>query len=420
MKKKIFTTLTFFAVAIALAVAVQARELTNRDTTTTYSHTETTVLGSTTYRVNGTTINRASLLSSSGPQSHKVEDNRAEITMSGASNTYLLRFAVSSAGRLANVGKVELVFDCTLDIPKDALEHINDEDWKWLESAKKWQYTHTLTHHSYTTGSSTAETPYWYVSAPKHLKLVGGKLLDTGGYENLGAPGSFTVLGVGTANGLCPGFNKPHKFTITVATCTTPEITHYKGWTCDDANCASRVEYDYTRETAPALGHAYESVVTPPTCTEDGYTTHTCSRCGDKYVDSEVPAKKPCGDCEDCKSETPCESCQWDNRSSIQVPHSGNNQSSANGSARQSTLTCTKCGFGYIATAEARGTGGSMRVHIRIVDAQSKNVIVNWQAFPGGNNANLRYTHDGVTYVMSVTVSGNAVNSFSLNSVQVQ
>ncbi len=36
--------------------------------------------------------------------------------------------------------------------------------------------------------------------------------------------------------------------------------------------------------------HVYNSVVTSPTCTEDGYTTHTCAACNDSYVDSEVPA----------------------------------------------------------------------------------------------------------------------------------
>ncbi len=39
-------------------------------------------------------------------------------------------------------------------------------------------------------------------------------------------------------------------------------------------------------EVAPALGHDYKAVVTAPTCTAQGYTTHTCSVCGDSYVDS--------------------------------------------------------------------------------------------------------------------------------------
>ncbi len=35
--------------------------------------------------------------------------------------------------------------------------------------------------------------------------------------------------------------------------------------------------------------HTYTDVVTDPTCTNEGYTTHTCS-CGDSYVDTQVPA----------------------------------------------------------------------------------------------------------------------------------
>lgn len=36
--------------------------------------------------------------------------------------------------------------------------------------------------------------------------------------------------------------------------------------------------------------HSYVSVVTAPTCVNDGYTTHTCSFCSDSYTDSETPA----------------------------------------------------------------------------------------------------------------------------------
>ena len=36
--------------------------------------------------------------------------------------------------------------------------------------------------------------------------------------------------------------------------------------------------------------HSYTSVVTAPTCTEKGYTTHTCAACGDSYVDSYTDA----------------------------------------------------------------------------------------------------------------------------------
>ena len=40
-------------------------------------------------------------------------------------------------------------------------------------------------------------------------------------------------------------------------------------------------------ETTTEHVHAYSEVVTPPTCTEGGYTTYTCS-CGDTYVDNQT------------------------------------------------------------------------------------------------------------------------------------
>lgn len=47
---------------------------------------------------------------------------------------------------------------------------------------------------------------------------------------------------------------------------------------------------DYQTRKLPMLVHSYTSVVTAPTCTEKGYTTHTCTNCGDVYVDSYVAA----------------------------------------------------------------------------------------------------------------------------------
>ncbi len=38
------------------------------------------------------------------------------------------------------------------------------------------------------------------------------------------------------------------------------------------------------------LGHDYAAVVTAPTCIENGYTTHTCTACGDSYIADEVSA----------------------------------------------------------------------------------------------------------------------------------
>lgn len=65
------------------------------------------------------------------------------------------------------------------------------------------------------------------------------------------------------------------------ATCT--EI----GWAAY-ATC-SRCDYSGYAEK-PALGHDYAAKTTKPTCTEKGYTTHTCTRCQDSYRDEIVSA----------------------------------------------------------------------------------------------------------------------------------
>ncbi|MBO5907374.1 MAG: leucine-rich repeat protein [Clostridia bacterium] len=46
-------------------------------------------------------------------------------------------------------------------------------------------------------------------------------------------------------------------------------------------------EISRVRVTVDALGHAHNSVVTVPTCTEKGFTTHTC-HCGDSYIDTYI------------------------------------------------------------------------------------------------------------------------------------
>ena len=65
-------------------------------------------------------------------------------------------------------------------------------------------------------------------------------------------------------------------------TCT--ETGYPAGETCQ--RCGHMSE----RETIPANGHSYASVVTEPTCTEGGFTTFTCTVCNDTYVGNKRPA----------------------------------------------------------------------------------------------------------------------------------
>ena len=111
-----------------------------------------------------------------------------------------------------------------------------------------------------------------------------------------------------------------YKDTVTAPTCTERGYTAHTCTRCDDsyvdtyvealghdlgawtetkaATCTgkgaerrdcSRCEYYETREVE-AFGHDYKATVTDPTCTEQGYTTHTCTRCNDSYVDTYVAA----------------------------------------------------------------------------------------------------------------------------------
>lgn len=71
------------------------------------------------------------------------------------------------------------------------------------------------------------------------------------------------------------------------------------------ADCTNKAICDECGEAYGELsGHRYNAVVTAPTCTEKGYTTHTCSGCKRSYVDSYVPAaghKISKGICTVCK-----------------------------------------------------------------------------------------------------------------------
>lgn len=44
------------------------------------------------------------------------------------------------------------------------------------------------------------------------------------------------------------------------------------------------------KNSLPAIGHNYNTIIVAPTCTEEGYTTHTCANCGDSYVDTYTDA----------------------------------------------------------------------------------------------------------------------------------
>jgi len=69
------------------------------------------------------------------------------------------------------------------------------------------------------------------------------------------------------------GDTVPHTPNIPAATCTDNQV-------CTVCN----------RTITQKLGHNYVAVVTEATCTEQGFTTNTCSNCGDSYISNYVAA----------------------------------------------------------------------------------------------------------------------------------
>lgn len=123
---------------------------------------------------------------------------------------------------------------------------------------------------------------------------------------------------------------------VTNATCTGEGVMEYRCTRCgyhriEGSEAAGHVPGNPATCTEPqlctrcgaviakALGHAYKSEVKAPTCTEMGYTTNTCTRCGDTsksdYTESAghkpsdwIIDKEPTADSEGSKHKE-CENC---------------------------------------------------------------------------------------------------------------
>ena len=68
------------------------------------------------------------------------------------------------------------------------------------------------------------------------------------------------------------------------ATCTEPGLS-------EGSYCSYCGKVFAVQQAVSAFGHSYSATIVAPTCTEIGYTTHTCSACNDTYNSDTVSAK---------------------------------------------------------------------------------------------------------------------------------
>ncbi len=83
---------------------------------------------------------------------------------------------------------------------------------------------------------------------------------------------------------IIPAMGHDYATVVTEPTCTEQGYTTYTCTRCEVGN------YTYKGDYTDALDHDYVGTVTPPACEQEGYTTYDCSRCDDSYVSDRVDA----------------------------------------------------------------------------------------------------------------------------------
>ena len=115
--------------------------------------------------------------------------------------------------------------------------------------------------------------------------------------------------------------------------------------------CAGGTTY-YTTSTGPACSHTYTSVVTQPTCTAGGYTTYTCSKCGDTYTGNEIAALgHNYGSFSHNANSNPSTHSKTCSRCSDKVTEACSFKSTTSGTT--TTHTCSVCRYSYTTSVQS-------------------------------------------------------------------
>ena len=107
----------------------------------------------------------------------------------------------------------------------------------------------------------------------------------------------------------------------------------------------------YVNKDEVVCNHNYVSSVTAPTCTSTGYTTHTCSKCGDEYVTDVVSALGHSWTDATCTDPKTCSVCGETEGEALGHAAYTYSYDSTN---KLHKFTCTLCGETVTKTAEAK------------------------------------------------------------------
>lgn len=206
------------------------------------------------------------------------------------------------------------IFACTICGDRYEGEPIPAKGHKW---SKSWEYADDQTHEKFCSvcGDTLHEPHTWTLDAAQSIPA-------TEDYGGLNVYYCTVCNEQRTEN--TPQLEHVHYYMpdqIVRPTCTQKGHTVFLCYTCGDSyigNVVSALGHDWDEGTItkaptctatgmrrsvcrrdsahiglhkiPALGHAYDAVVTPPGCTKEGFTTYTCTRCDDSYRTDIVPA----------------------------------------------------------------------------------------------------------------------------------
>ena len=227
----------------------------------------------------------------------------------------------------------------TVEYGGSAIDHLQEGD-----IVRYWYHSifitkidgDTITYCQANVPSGTNRVTYGNTITRKELKSRVSQQLTSGGTTKTGWVAHCDKNMSTTAH-----VHTPLKQPAVAPTCTSHGLT--AGSYCSE--CFYNID---PQEIILALGHNYVASVTVPTCTKEGYTTHTCDRCGDSYTDSRVPARGHTpGAAASCTSNQTCTTCGAVVKNKLDHSYTAKVTAPTCTAEGYTTHTCNRCGDSY-------------------------------------------------------------------------